>query len=146
MKVLRLVMFTAFVLAGMIAVTTVLRAQSTTGSVYGVVSDSTGATIPAASVTVKNVHTGISLSTTTNGSGEYTITTVNPGDYVVKATAQGFKTQTQTGVAVASNQNVHVTFALTAGAVTETMEIQADVTLVDTRGSQVAETIEQARF
>lgn len=134
------------VVGGMLSVTFILRAQSTTGSVYGAVSDPTGASIPAATVTVKDVHTGVTQSTTTNGSGEYTFTTVNPGDYVVTATASGFKTQNQTGVAVSSNQNVHVTFALTTGNVSETIDVEAAVTLVDTRESQIAETIEQARF
>lgn len=145
MKVLRLTISTAFLLAGMLWVT-FIRAQSTTGSVYGAVTDPTGASIPAATVTVKDVHTGVTQSTTTNGSGEYTFTTVNPGDYVVTTAANGFRAQTQTGIAVSSNQNVHVTFTLTAGEVSETVEVQAGVTLVDTRESQLAETIDQARF
>ena len=136
----------AIVAAGMLLVTSILPAQSTTGSVYGVVSDPTGASVPAAAVTVKDVHTGVTQSTTTDGSGGYTFTTVNPGDYIVTTSAPGFKTQTQTGVAVSSNQNVHVTFALTAGDVSETVDVEAGITLVDTRESQIAETIEQARF
>ena len=146
MKFLKLAIYAALICTGVSPVTLFLHAQSTTGSVYGAVTDPTGAAIPAAAVTIKDVHTGVTQRATTNGSGEYTFTTVNPGDYIVTTSAKGFKTQTQTGVAVSSNQNVHVTFALTTGEVSETVEVQAGVTLVDTRESQLAETIEQARF
>ncbi len=145
MKFPQLTILAVYACAAMVPITR-LHAQSTTGSVYGIVTDPTGASIPSATVTVKDVHTGVTQSTTTNGSGEYTFTTVNPGDYVVTTTATGFKTQTETGVPVASNQNVHVTFVLTAGEITESVQVEASVTLVDTRESQLAETIEQARF
>jgi hypothetical protein len=121
-------------------------AQSTVGSVYGVITDSTGAVVPNVTITIKNIHTGVEQSTTANGAGEYTFPSVNPGDFTVSANAAGFKTQSQTGVTVASNQNVHVVFLLTTGEVTDTVEVQANNTLVDTRESQLAETIEQARF
>lgn len=119
--------------------------QSTTGSIYGIVADPTGAAIPGATVVVKNVQTGLTQTQTTNGTGEYTFTTVNPGDYTVTATAPSFKYTTQTGIAVASNQNVHVTFSLVAGSVNETVLVEAGLTLVDTRESQIGVTIDQAR-
>ncbi len=121
-------------------------AQSTVGSIYGSVADSSGAVVPGVSVTAKNVHTGLVQTTTTNGSGEYTFTSVLPGDYAVTTSVSGFQGQTQTGVAVASNQNVHVTFALSSGNVNESVEVVAGVTLVDTRESQIAETIDQSRL
>lgn len=123
-----------------------LLGQSTTGSIYGTVADSSGAAIPNASVTIRDIHSGVTQSTTTNNSGEYTFPVVNPGDYTVSSTAQGFKTQNQTGVSLSANQNVHVTFALTAGAVTENIDVEAGLTLVDTRESQLGETIDQQRL
>ena len=121
-------------------------AQSTVGSIYGNVTDTSGALIPNVTIVVKNVQTGVEQTTTANGSGEYTFTSINPGDYAVTSSATGFQGQTQTGVAVASNQNVHVTFALAAGNVNESIEVVAGVTLVDTRESQIAETIDQTRL
>ncbi len=132
-------------LAVLITISSLGVGQSTTGSIYGSVADPTGAVVPGATVTVKNVQTGLSETQTSNNSGEYTFTTINPGDYTVTTTAPGFKSTTQTGVAVASNQNVHVTFALVAGGASETVEVEAGVTLVDTRESQIGETIDQAR-
>jgi hypothetical protein len=121
-------------------------AQSTTGSIYGAVTDSTGAVIPNGAVTARDVHTGFTQTVTTNESGEYVIPNVRPSDYEVSTSAAGFKTQHQTGVTVSANQNVHVVFSLVLGATTESVEVTADVTLVDTRGSTLAETIEQERI
>lgn len=120
--------------------------QSTTGSIYGSVSDPSGASLPGATVTLTDIHTGVEQKTTTNSAGDYTFTTVNPGDYVASAKANGFQSQTQTGIAISSNQNVHVTFSLSPGSVTQTVEVQANVTLVDTREAQLAETIGQTRL
>ena len=122
------------------------RAQSTTGSIYGTVTDITGAIIANSTVTAKDIHTGVTQTVVTNGSGQYTFPTVNPGDYEVSDTMQGFKTQNQTGVTVSANQNVHVTFSLEPGATSESVDVAAGVTLVDTRGSTLAETIEQDRI
>ncbi len=123
-----------------------LHAQSTTGSIYGTVTDPGGSAIAACAVTAQNVATRVSQTTVTNGSGAYTFQTVDPGDYQVSTTAAGFKSQTQTGVSVSANQNVHVTFALTVGSAAEKVEVTAGVTMVDTRESQIAETIGQKRL
>ena len=120
-------------------------AQSTTGSIYGAVADSGGGAIPNASVTIKEKLTGATQTTTANSSGEYTFAAVKPGEYEVDASASGFKVVSQTGVGVSANQNVHVAFAMQPGATTETVEVTAGTTLVDTRESQIGETIEQAR-
>lgn len=121
-------------------------AQSTTGSIYGTVMDNTGAAVPGSTVSAKDVHTGLVTSVKANGSGEFVIPNVKPSDYIVTGTAKGFKTQNETGVAVAANQNVHVVFSLAPGATSETVNVTAGVTLVDTRGSAIAETIEQDRI
>lgn len=121
------------------------HAQSTTGSIYGAVTDSTGAVVPNSTITARDTHTGAEITATTNDSGEYVIPNVKPSDYEVTGTAAGFKTQKQIGVTVSANQNVHVVFALPTGEATESVEVTAGVTLVDTRGSTLAETIEQDR-
>ena len=122
------------------------HAQSTTGSIYGEVTDATGAAVPNSVISAKDIHTGLVTTATSNGSGEYVIPNVKPSDYEVTSTATGFKTQHDTGVAVSANQNVHVIFTLAAGATTESVDVVAGVTLVDTRGSALAETIEQDRI
>jgi hypothetical protein len=133
-------------LGALMLVASGLMAQSTTGTIYGATLDSTGAAIAGATITAKETHTGTVQTQTTNASGEYVFPAVNPGDYTVTASAAGFKATTTTGVIVASNQNVHVPFNLVIGGATESVEVEAGVTLVDTRESQIGTTIEQARI
>src|SRR5215475_2441963 len=114
--------------------------QSTTGSIYGTVADSSGAVIPGAKVIITDVHTSLQQTATTNSAGEFVFPNLNPSDYTVQSSASGFKNETQNGVTLAANQNVHVRMVLQVGNVSETVQIQAGVTLVDTREAQLAET------
>lgn len=141
-KILKAALFAALILCAAFTG----RAQSTTGSIYGAVTDSAGAAVPNSTVTAKDIETGAVLTTTTNGSGEYVFSNIKPGNYQVAGTAEGFKTQNQSGISVSANQNVHVTFTLEVGATTETVDVTAATTLVDTRGSTLAETIETQRI
>jgi hypothetical protein len=122
------------------------RAQSTTGSIYGTVTDSTGAILPGADVTIKNVGNGLTQARKSDSQGNYTFPTVVPGSYTVSAEHQGFQSQTQANLTLAANQNVHASFALSPGSVDQTVTVDAGAALVDTRGSQIAETIDQQRI
>ncbi len=136
----------AAALLAIASISSTLRAQSTTGTIFGSVLDPTGASIPAAKVTLTEVHTNVSQTATTDSKGDYTYAIVNPGDYSVTATATGFKTVTQTNITLSANQNIRVPFSLAAGNVTETVEVEAGVTLVDTREAQLGETIDQSKI
>ncbi len=118
-------------------------AQTTTGSIYGTVTDATGAVIPNAAVTLTNTGTNASLHTTTNGEGAFVFPVVDPGDYRIKASASGFAPETQTGIVLAASQNVNASFKLAVGAVANQVTVEAGVTLVDTRESEIGETISQ---
>ena len=131
--------------AVMQTISLVAMAQTTDGSIYGTVTDSSGAVIPNANIVITDVHTGVTLSDVSNGKGGYLFPTVEPGDYTVKVTAPGFKSETETGVTVQANSNIHVPVALTVGGENETVSVEAGVTLVDTREAQVANTIDEAR-
>lgn len=119
------------------------HAQSTTGSIYGTVTDATGAVIQNASVTLTNTATNAVLKTTTNSAGAFVFPVVDPGDYTVTATANGFQSKTQTGIVLAASQNVNASFTLAVGTVTNKVTVEAAATLVDTRESQIGETINQ---
>ncbi|HEX5284899.1 MAG TPA: carboxypeptidase regulatory-like domain-containing protein, partial [Bryocella sp.] len=121
-------------------------AQSTTGSIYGTITDSTGAILPGANITVSNVATGQNAIRKSDSQGNYTFPTLVPGKYSVTAQHEGFETQTQANLTLDANQNVHASFALSAGAVDQTVTVEAGAALVDTRGSQIAETIDQQRI
>jgi hypothetical protein len=97
-------------------------------------------------VTAKNVQTGLAQTVQSNGSGNYTFPALGPGEYTVSTQATGFNTQTETNVHLDANQNVNAAFSLQAGAADQTITVTAATTLVDTRESQVDETVSQKRI
>src|SRR5262245_56004132 len=75
-------------------------AQAVYGSIFGTVTDATGAVVPNASVTVTDVAKGTSTTVTSNASGEFAADHLIPDVYNVKVTAQGFQSYQQTGIQV----------------------------------------------
>ena len=68
-------------------------AQTTTGSIYGSVTDNTGGVLPKAAVTVTNVQTGLIHTTQSNDGGDYTFPALDPGDYSISARFEGFNVE-----------------------------------------------------
>jgi Carboxypeptidase regulatory-like domain/TonB-dependent Receptor Plug Domain len=134
-------------LASMIAsLATVAGAQSISGSIYGTVTDSSGAVIPGARISATNVATGETFHALSNSTGDFGFPTVKPGEYTVAAQYQGFQVEVQNNVVVDANQNVHANFALKAGSTAQSVVVSAETTMVDTREAQVAGTIDQQRI
>src|SRR6185437_6743586 len=65
-------------------------AQNAQGTILGHVTDPSGAVIPGAQVTVTNKDTGVATRVTTNGTGDFTVPALNPGNYSVAVEAKGF--------------------------------------------------------
>jgi hypothetical protein len=118
----------------------------TSGSIYGTVTDDSGAVISGAVVSVTNLHTSVSNTLETDSLGDYQFPVLDPGDYEVYASAAGFQSQTQFAIRLDANQNVHVSFVLKVGSSQQTMTVEASTTLVDTRESQIGETVDQKRL
>ena len=103
------------------------HAQSVYGSVFGTVTDKTGAVVSGASVTVTDEAKGTVETATTNGAGEYTVSHLVPDVYDIKITVKGFKTSVTKGVQVLADTAPRVDAALEiAGAGSETVEVSAD--------------------
>jgi len=106
--------------------------QVITSTIYGVVTDPSGATIPGATITATSEDSGATASVVTNAAGEFTLGSLQPGRYIIQIEASGFKIQKQMGLAVAAGQRVRVTYALEVGSVNTTVEISATVPLINT--------------
>ncbi len=103
-----------------------VMAQATTGSLRGTVTDSTGAVVAGASVTVKNEGTGaVSPAATTSSEGSFDVSQLSPGTYSVTVEASGFKRSLSTGVLVKLGIVNPFTVALEAGNVAETVTVIA---------------------
>ncbi|MFZ0813892.1 MAG: carboxypeptidase-like regulatory domain-containing protein, partial [Candidatus Sulfotelmatobacter sp.] len=112
-----------------------LSAQTYQGRILGTVTDSSGAVVANAKVTVTNVATNVSRTLMTNNAGEYTAPDLDPGTYAVSAEAAGFKKTRSNSVILEVARDAQVNLRLQPGAVTETVEVSADEALLDTTDS-----------
>ena len=117
------------------------QAQLTNGDVIGTVTDTSGAVIPGAQVTLTNTGTDIVASTTTNGTGDYTFNLLNPGQYTVTIEAKGFKKLVIPGFALAAGDRLRENADMEAGSVEETVQVSAAAPLLQTDSSTVQSTV-----
>jgi hypothetical protein len=116
----------------MVAVLTLGAALTTTaqtfrGSILGTVTDTSGAAVPDATVTVKNVNTGLTRSMATDGAGNFSIPELPIGVYELTAQKEGFQTTTVKDLRVEVSGERRVDVALTVGQITEQVEVSGTV-------------------
>ena len=121
-----------FVLASMLLGGPGIYAQGTTGTISGVVKDSSGAVLPGASVVVLNEETGISRTAGSDSGGRYVVPALGPGQYRVTTSLAGFETQVRSGISLTVGREAVVNFDLQVGAVTTTVEVTGEAPLVET--------------
>ena len=107
---------------------TVVHAQFDTATVLGSVHDSSGAIVPGATVTLKNVATGITATAVSDGEGNYQFLNVRIGTYTVRAELQGFSVAEAENVGVTVNARLRVDLTLKVGNVGETVVAPVSVT------------------
>ncbi len=125
-----------------VAFTASLRAQVSTGTILGTVTDSSGAAISDAAVQVKNVGTGVVASVTTDGQGRFNVPSLNIGDYEVSAAKPGFQTVLRKGVTLTVGSQFVVDLSLPVGQAQQTVTVQGEVAQVDTTSSTVANLVD----
>ena len=101
-------------------------AQSIYGSIFGTVTDSSGAAIPNATVTVKDEAKGTVVTATANASGDYSVPHLIPDTYDLKVTAKGFKIFETKGISVQADTAPRIDPTLEVGAENTTVEVNAD--------------------
>lgn len=116
-------------------------AQTDTARLQGVVTDTNGAALPGATVTVTNLGTSRATTSQSNENGEYTVTALSPGDYKVEVKQDAFKTTTQ-NVTLEVAQVAGLDFKLEPGGVTEVIEITDSLPLVQTENSAIGTVIQ----
>ncbi|MDT5261347.1 MAG: hypothetical protein QOC61_351, partial [Acidobacteriota bacterium] len=110
-----------------------LAQGSQTGGLTGIVTDPQGAVVPGATVDVISDTTGKSERRVTTGEdGSYTVTLLTPGTYRLEVTAKNFKKVVVTGVGVRITETARQDIPLAVGGVAETVEVQAQETLINT--------------
>jgi hypothetical protein len=107
-------------------------AQQATAQLLGTVKDPTGALVAAATVTLRNSDTNISHATTTGKDGGYLFTLVPIGSYELTVEQTGFEKYLHRGITLEINQNARLDVSLQVGAASQVVEVNGDVTQVDT--------------
>ena len=113
-------------------------AQVTTGTLYGVVHDTSGAILPGVNVTVTLQGTNFSRDTVTNERGEFALPALPAGSYAIKIQLEGFKTYNSQGMALGAAQTVRQTYTLEVGNLSETVTVVETAPLVQTDTQQLA--------
>jgi hypothetical protein len=108
-----------------------VHAQAT-GQINGVITDGTGGVVPGVTIEATNTATGAVRSAASSAEGFYTIPLLPPGNYTLKASLDGFKTQQRDGVRVTVTETSRVAFQLEIGTLSETTVIVGEVPLVET--------------
>jgi hypothetical protein len=112
--------------AGLTFLPSAARAQSVYGSIFGTVTDASGAAIPGATVTVTDENKGTTLTAKSNDSGNYTVEHMIPDLYTVKVEMTGFATFETNHLQVLADTSPKVDVSLQAGGASQTVTVNAD--------------------
>src|SRR5258706_2792928 len=107
------------------------------GTIRGTITDPSGAAVPEAVVTVKNVNTGLTQTVKTSADGVYTVPYLQVGDYTVTTYKDGFRKAETTGVRVDVASVVDVDVKLAVSGVDQSIEVPAAAPLLETQGSNL---------
>ena len=112
----------------------------------GVVSDPTGAVVASAEVALTEVTTGAVRKMQTSTEGAYVFLDLPPGTYTLQATAQGFKSFSQSGITVQVGHAITLNVAMEVGSISESVTVAGEAALVNTQSSTVQHTVDSARI
>jgi hypothetical protein len=130
----------AFV-AALIASPCVAAAQSERGSISGVIQDSTKSVIPGVTVKVVNTATNATVTVVSSDSGTFTAANLPPGVYRIEASLEGFRSANVEGVRLNAGASARIDVTMDLGAVTETINVVAESTLLQTEDAKVSTNI-----
>src|SRR5437016_14371155 len=120
-----------------------VAAQLPTGAILGTVKDSSGASVPGATVTVRNTDTHFTRTQMTEQDGSYRFPELPVGHYEIRAEAAGFRTETRTGLNLEVTQQGVINFSLQVGATTQQVTVSSEIPLVNTQDSTLGGTVNE---
>jgi hypothetical protein len=124
-----------------LALTGWTRAQTTSGLITGAITDSSGAAIPDAQVVLTNQATGVQRTAATDSGGHYSVPDLQPGVYDVSVRKVGFATEKLANVHLEVNQSETLNFKMSISTSTQTVEVNADVTQINTTSATRGEVV-----
>src|SRR5216684_7204071 len=118
-----------------------LFAQQITGSIRGTVADSSGALVAGATVTARQLETGLGRTATTDRSGNYLLLELPVGHYALEVTSKGFQKYLQEGISLNVNETAVVLIHLAVGTETQQVQVKADAELIQPTVSSLGQVV-----
>jgi hypothetical protein len=122
----------SFVLFALLLISVVGVAQETRSTLTGRVTDTTGAVIPNAQISIVNIATGALTKAVSNSAGDYTVPFLVPGRYQVTVLSPGFRSYVHNGITLQTEQTVTENVQMAVGTSDQSVTVNAEVPLVDT--------------
>ena len=119
------------------------RAQLTTGSIDGVVTDESGGAVPGATVEVVNTDTGVRRSIVTDSQGRYAAPSLTLGQYEVRASLTGFGTAVRRGITMTAGRNAEIDLTLKLAQQAEEIVVTAEASPVETKSATVTHLVDE---
>ena len=123
-----------------------LSAQVNTATVTGKVTDQSGASVPDATVTIRQPDSGFTRSVQTDRGGQFNFNFLQIGSYELTANSKGFKEQKIGNIQLNADQAVNLPVALTAGDVTTSVDVNAETEALETTTSSQDATVSEAQL
>ncbi|MBI4910003.1 MAG: TonB-dependent receptor [Acidobacteria bacterium] len=123
-----------------------ILAQSTSSTVSGKITDPSGSSVPAASISASNEDTGLRRAVTSNEEGGYVLPLLPPGRYRLVVQKDGFKPVTRTGIVLQVDQVARIDFVLDVGVVTESVVVTANAPLLDQETSSLGQVVDNTKI
>src|SRR5437773_6903459 len=120
--------------------------QGATAQISGTVKDQSGAVLPGAEITATQTETGAVRMTLSDETGSYVLPNLPVGPYKLEVSLPGFRTFLQSGIVLQVNSSTVVNPVLNVGQVSETVEVQANASLVETRSTGIGQVVENTRI
>ncbi len=136
----------ALMLLGTLATIQPVGAQQTSGTLLGSISDSTGASMAGVAIRVTNLATNIQRDVQTDAAGNYRIPSLPAGNYRLRVSKEGFQLQQIESLALQVEQAARYDFALKIGNITETVDVVASSTLLQTENASVGTVIDASKI
>src|SRR5437016_102310 len=142
----RILILLAVVSAFVIVTCVTAAGQGATAQISGTVKDQSGAVLPGAEITATQTETGAVRMALSDETGSYVLPNLPVGPYKLEVSIPGFRTFVQSGIVLQVNSSTVVNPVLNVGQVSETVEVQANASLVETRSTGIGQVVENARI
>lgn len=120
-----------------------VSAQVVGATISGTVTDSSGAKVPDAEISITNVGTGISKTTVTNGDGIFGAPNLQPGNYEITASAKGFSTLLRKGITLNVGQELVLNLTLQVGSLSEKVTVTAEAPTVNLANATISGIVDE---